>query len=396
MDSGTSPSAAEEALRPATETENFHRLAWLLMRGGLTLFREVFNTIHPPDKLSDVLRKNKSTLKGVLFKSEWFRLYDPLGPETYGESTDFDISLLYKLFREICNLTSPKTGWVELPDSSDDSREADIVRIRCYRNDIFAHNHRMEVTDADFKKLWVEISEALLRIASSISSAKRDEWKKAIKKFFHEPLTQEAKECAAKLRSWYLEDMETKARVQELTEEVKEMKKVLMDISIYVKDLKPRESITPQVPSVIPEQPQIEGSAEVSTSSDLQSQQEHPKALGFWSIVKGSFDLLFKYFKMKLGAEVQGYRLGSLVLNVSCSSLEVLEALWEDYRTGHLNEVIQDMLATAEVLEKLNLEEVKLITIISEEDYLSCKDVLKKNSGNSFFVSVQVIPWNFF
>ena len=190
--------------------------------------------------------------------------------------------------------------------------------------------------------------------------------------------------------------METKTRVQELTEEIKKMKKALVCIYIILKDFRARGSVTPQVPPVIPEQLQIEGSAGVSTSSDLQNQQEDPIALDFWSIVKSSFDLLFKYFKMKLGAEVQGYRLGSLVLKVSCSSLEVLEALWEDYRTGHLNEVIQDTLATAEVLEKLNLEEVKLITIISEEDYLSCKDVLKKSSGNSFFVSVQVIPWNFF
>ena len=38
----------------------------------------------------------------------------------------------------------------------------------------------MEITNADFDKLWMEISEALLRIAGRISREKRDEWKKSI------------------------------------------------------------------------------------------------------------------------------------------------------------------------------------------------------------------------
>ena len=85
---------------------------------------------------------------------------------------------------------------------------------------------------------------------------------------------------------------------------------------------------------------------------------------------------------MKLGVDVEDYRLGSLVITVSCSSLEVLEALWKEYRTGHLNKVVQATLVTAEVLEKLDLSEVKLRTIISEEDYLSYKDFLIYSQGN--------------
>ena len=57
----------------------------------------------------------------------------------------------------------------------------------------------MEITNADFEKLWMEISEALLRIASNISSVKRVEWKKSIETFFHEPLTPDAKECVDEL-----------------------------------------------------------------------------------------------------------------------------------------------------------------------------------------------------
>ena len=57
----------------------------------------------------------------------------------------------------------------------------------------------MEMTDADFKKLWEKISEALLRIAGGVSSAKRDEWKKSIESFFHDPLSPDAEENVIQL-----------------------------------------------------------------------------------------------------------------------------------------------------------------------------------------------------
>ena len=69
---------------------------------------------------------------------------------------------------------------------------------------------------------------------------------------------------------------------------------------------------------------------------------------------------------------------------MSCSSLEVLETLWNEYRTGRLDEVVQDTLVTRQVLEKLDLSEVKLRTIIiSEEDYLSYKGFLNYRQGNN-------------
>ena len=48
MATGSSPSAADEALSTTDEKANFQRLTRLLMRGGLALLREVFDSIHPP------------------------------------------------------------------------------------------------------------------------------------------------------------------------------------------------------------------------------------------------------------------------------------------------------------------------------------------------------------
>ena len=414
MATGSSPSAADEALSTTDEKANFQRLTRLLMRGGLALLREVFDSIHPPANLPAVLsnpgmktqlqtlRRNK-----VLTHPEWNCLYNPSGPGTYGKSTDFDISLLCKLLRAICSLTPPATGWDILPNSIDHSLEADLVRIKFYRNKIYGHNHSMEISNADFEKLWMEISEALLRIASRISSAKRDEWKKSIEKFFHEPLTPDAKKCVDELRLWYLMDIETKDKLEKLDEKMEQMEirheQRHMEILILLESLKangPVASSSPQVESaqlpsegletripIPPEQPSAESASSLSTSTQLQalSQQNRPIILDFWYVVysfKSSLNLFISYLKMKLGVDVEDYRLGSLVLTVSCSSLEVLEALWKEYRTGHLNKVVQATLVTAEVLEKLDLNEVKLRTLISEEDYLSYKDFLNYRQGN--------------
>ena len=381
MATGSSPSAADEALSTTDEKANFQRLTRLLMRGALALLREVFDSIHPPANFPAVLgnpavKSNLQTLRGrVLTHPEWDCLYNPSGPGTFGKSTDFDITLLCKLLREICNLTPPATGWKDLPNITDHSLGADLVRIRIYRNKIYGHNHTMEVTDADFEKLWVEISEALLRIASSISSSKRDEWKNSIEKFFHEPLTPDAKECVDELRLWYLVDMYTKDKLENLDKKMEQMQikqdqmkieqeQRHMEILIFLESLKasgsavsssaqvegdqlPFERLETRISGIPPEQSSAKGTAGLSTLTELQaSKQNIPVVLDFWYVVYS--------FKRSL-----------------------------EYRTGRLNEVVQDTVVTRQVLEKLDLSDVKLRIIISEEDYLSYKGFLNYRQSNN-------------
>ena len=66
-------------------------------------------------------------------------------------------------------------------------------------------------------------------------------------------------------------------------------------------------------------------------------------------------------------------RSGSLILTLLCSSLEILDALWYDYRTGHLNDMAQKYLVTKEVLKEFGLTELKLTTTIQGEEYMAAR-----------------------
>ena len=64
---------------------------------------------------------------------------------------------------------------------------------------------------------------------------------------------------------------------------------------------------------------------------------------------------------------------GSLILTVLCTSLKILDALWDDYCTGHLNDMAQKYLVTEDILKKFDLTELKLMTTIQKEDYLAAR-----------------------
>ena len=207
----------DEVLRSTSGRDNFQRVARLLISGGTTLLREIFDQICPPINLPTIL-KNPATAKNLkaakLFKPQWDCLYP--SPGVYGKSTDFDVTLLFRLLRTICNLTPPATGWDLLPASTEHSLEADLARVKYYRNSVCHVNQNMEITDNEFPQLWQEIRGALLGIAGQISLAKKTKWEEAIDNFLQEPLTAEDERNVEELLRWYRNDMEVKESVDEL------------------------------------------------------------------------------------------------------------------------------------------------------------------------------------
>ena len=72
---------------------------------------------------------------------------------------------------------------------------------------------------------------------------------------------------------------------------------------------------------------------------------------------------------------------GSLVIKVQCPDLQSLESLWNDYCSGVLNEAAERFLVTDDMKKEINLETLRLKTIIEEESYLICKKALMEKSG---------------
>jgi len=68
---------------------------------------------------------------------------------------------------------------------------------------------------------------------------------------------------------------------------------------------------------------------------------------------------------------------------VECRTLQILDELWNDYCTGHLNAMVQKFLVTEDILKLFGLIEVKLTTTILEEDYRNCRAYLKHYEGNN-------------
>ena len=218
-------SEAEEALRSTKQKSNFQRLTRLLMRGGAVLLREIFDSIHSPDNLPTTLSEPlvEGQLRGARLTIPERNCLNPC-PEVYGKSRDFDISLIFKLLRTICNLNRPPTGWDSLPNDFDYSLEADLLRIKYYRNEVYAHSKNLEIPDEQFLDLWGKISDSLLRIAANLSPEKQSNWKDAIEKFLRDPLTPEEERYAEELELWYQKDIDNTKVLRELVQEVRELR----------------------------------------------------------------------------------------------------------------------------------------------------------------------------
>ena len=156
---------------PATssnkETTNYARLCRLLVDVGTQALRDTLDVIHAPTNLHAFLAANEPTLQGlrsrrIINATQWGKLF-PVIPSSVS-STDFDITLLMILLRNFCRLRPPAKGWDTLPAATDMSREADIARLKYFRNTVYAHAKQASVDETTFNAYWQDIRAALVRV----------------------------------------------------------------------------------------------------------------------------------------------------------------------------------------------------------------------------------------
>ena len=149
------------------ETTNYARLCRLLVDIGTQALRDVFDSIHAPANLHTVLAANKATLgslraRKIINPIQWGKLFPTI--PTSVSSHAFDTTLLMVLLRNLCGLTPPLTGWDALPAVTDLSREADIARVKYYRNTVYGHAENASVDDVKFNDYWHDIRDTLVRL----------------------------------------------------------------------------------------------------------------------------------------------------------------------------------------------------------------------------------------
>ena len=153
--------AAPSPLASSVEKTNGNKLSRLLIDGGTTVLRNIFDHYHPPVNLASDLNSNYSILnkllrKRVLNGHQWDKLFPPGGGVP--DSNTFDITLLFLLLTNICGLTPPPSGWHAKPSSGDNSLEANLARVKFFRNALYGHVTSTGVDATSFSSFWQEIS----------------------------------------------------------------------------------------------------------------------------------------------------------------------------------------------------------------------------------------------
>lgn len=154
---------------PQKASVNYLRLCLLFTLLCDDLFRDILSRYIKPTYLRPKLDINKQTLVKLFNKQQQNLIYPTTG-NTSLTAKDFDISTIYILLRNICNIPSHKAGWGNLPVKGDNSIAAGIEIIRLTRNSI-AHSTNGMIEDQVFEKHWKELRDAVVQIETQLTGS---------------------------------------------------------------------------------------------------------------------------------------------------------------------------------------------------------------------------------
>ena len=225
--SGKMASAVAPSFRSTKETTNYARLCRLLVDVGAYILRDNFDKRRPTGDLNAVLSSppvhavlQSLRKKRILSPFQWVKLYPAIKPTV--SSKNFDITLLMVLLRNICGLVRPATGWDTLPPATDTTLEADIVRIKCYRNTVYGHASQASVDDVTFNQYWQDIQDALVRLGGAGYQSDIDDLKKeCMDPDFEEHYKELLKQCI-------MDEVSIKERLDEIGKSLDEVKEAVV------------------------------------------------------------------------------------------------------------------------------------------------------------------------
>ena len=214
--------AAPSPLASSEEKTNGAKLSRLLIDGGTTVLRNVFNRHHPPANLAADFNANYLILdnlfrRRVLNGHQWDQLFPQGG--AMPDSNTFDITLLFLLLTNICGLAPPPTGWHTKPPPSDNSHEANLARVKYFRNQLHGHVTSTGVDTHSFSVLWQEISAVLVALGLQQSEIDRLKAERGGEEGYLDAL-----------RDWADYEIDIKTQLKENTFKLEEVRQVVTEI----------------------------------------------------------------------------------------------------------------------------------------------------------------------
>ena len=217
--------ACSKVLEASEEKSNGTKISRLLIDGGTYVSRIYFDSFHPPGTLPQILSREKRKLKkgkkrGLIGDDQWKKLFPSAGSPT---SETFDMTLLHFLIREIyLDPTEAGSKWNTMPEESDQTALANLIRIRCFRNEI-SHRCSTSIPNDAFEDMWSDISSAL--VALTLDQTEID-------RLYKEPIYPDTHERVKEANERWKLAQELNARLEVVERDVQQLKERLCNIRV--------------------------------------------------------------------------------------------------------------------------------------------------------------------
>ncbi|XP_053380366.1 uncharacterized protein LOC123559426 [Mercenaria mercenaria] len=226
------------------------RLQTLIIDGGTAVVRNIFDQKRTNVPLNILLNNEKGTINRLrASKAITQTQFDLLYPQSGQLPTiaDFDLTLVICLLRNLkCCGLNKHFAWNVIPQPGDTSLEAELCRLRMFRNEISHISSTTGIHLAIFKQKWMEIEQVLnrLNLLNPVQNLQQ-----FIHGYKYSPLDPKAeKKLQTEIQNWrnMEKGLETeihlvKKDVLDVTKEVgnvkKEVDSVKEDVNIVKKDV---------------------------------------------------------------------------------------------------------------------------------------------------------------
>lgn len=148
------------------ETTNFARVARIILGPCTSVLRDILKKEIPPFGFHHTVNtffansdKHKKSTISVTQKQLVLK----------GKYSEFDITLLYYLLRNVCSIPQHINLWGNVPNQVDRSMPANIERMRILRNE-YGHTTDFFLSDSDFEQKWKDIFQIVKELESNLGT----------------------------------------------------------------------------------------------------------------------------------------------------------------------------------------------------------------------------------